>query len=86
MDKILDVMEDIKQKLTDNEYKIIMDSLMEIYKNKEDKKDNEVIMNLKRDCNYLIKNNENLKKQLEYIKNSIDMNNRSQYSIRPLYL
>ena len=83
MDKILDVMDDIKQNITDNEYKIIMDSLMEIHKNKED---NEVIINLKRDCNYLIKNNENLKKQLEYIKNSIDMNNRSQYSISPLYL
>ena len=83
MDKILDVMEDIKQKITDNEYKIIMDSLMEIYKNK---KDIEVIINLKRECNNLKTNNENLKKQLEYIKNSIDMNNRSQYSIRPLYL
>ena len=86
MDKILDVMEDIKQKITDNEYKIIMDSLMEIYKNKEEKKDNEVIMNLKRDCDILIKDKENLKRQLEYIKNSIDMNNRSQYSISPLYL
>ena len=86
MDKILDVIDDIKQKITDNEYKIIMDSLMEIYKNKEDKKDNEVIMNLKRDCDILIKDKENLKRQLEYIKNSIDMNNRSQYSISPLYL
>ena len=86
MDKILDVMEDIKQKITDNEYKIIMDSLMEIYKKEEDKKDNEVIMNLKRDCDILIKDKENLKRQLEYIKNSIDMNNRSQYSISPLYL
>ena len=86
MDKILDVMDDIKQNITDNEYKIIMDSLMEIYKNKEDKKDNEVIMNLKRDCDILIKDKENLKRQLEYIKNSIDMNNRSQYSISPLYL
>ena len=28
MDKILDVMEDIKQNITDNEYKIIMESLM----------------------------------------------------------
>ena len=83
MDKILDVMEDIKQKITDNEYKIIMDSLMEIYKNK---KDIEVIINLKRECNNLKTNNENLKRQLEYIKNSIDMNNRSQYSISPLYL
>ena len=35
MDKILDVMDDIKQNITDNEYKIIMDSLMEIYKNKK---------------------------------------------------
>ena len=83
MDKILGVMEDIKQKITDNEYKIIMDSLMEIYKNK---KDIEVIINLKRECNNLITNNENLKRQLEYIKNSIDINNRSQYSISPLYL
>ena len=32
MNKILNVMEDIKQKITDNEYKIIMDSLMEINK------------------------------------------------------
>ena len=83
MDKILDVMEDIKQKITDNEYKIIMDSLMEIYKNK---KDIEVIINLKRECNNLKTNNENLKRQLFAIKNSIDINNRSQYSIRPLYL
>ena len=83
MDKILDVMEDIKQKITDNEYKIIMDSLKEIHKNKED---NEVIINLKRECNNLITNNENLKRQLEHIKNSIDINNRSQYSICPLYL
>ena len=30
MNKILDVMEDIKQNITDNQYKIIMDSLMEI--------------------------------------------------------
>ena len=52
MDKILDVMEDIKQKITDYEYKIIMDSLMEIHKNK---KDIEVIINLKRDCNNLLK-------------------------------
>ena len=86
MDKILDVMEDIKQKITDNEYKIIMDSLMEIYKNKEDKKDNEVIMNLKRERNILIANNENLKRQLFFIKNSIDINTRELYSIQPLYL
>jgi len=32
MNKILDVVEDIKQKITDYEYKIIMDSLMEINK------------------------------------------------------
>ena len=30
MDKILDVMEDVKQNITDNQYKIIMDSLMKI--------------------------------------------------------
>ena len=32
MNKILDVMEDIKQNITDNQYKIIMDSLMEFHK------------------------------------------------------
>ena len=32
MNKILEVVEDIKQKISDNEYKIIMDSLMEIKK------------------------------------------------------
>ena len=32
MDKILDVMEDIKQNITDNQYKTIMDSLMVINK------------------------------------------------------
>ena len=32
MNKILDVVKDIKQKITDNEYKTIMDSLMEINK------------------------------------------------------
>ena len=32
MDKILDVMEDIKQNITDNQYKLIMDSLMEVHK------------------------------------------------------
>ena len=32
MNKILDVMEDIKQNITDNEYKIIMDSLMEMHR------------------------------------------------------
>ena len=83
MDKILGVMEDIKQKITDNEYKIIMDSLMEIHKNKED---NEVISNWKRERNILIANNENLKRQLFAIKNSIEINNRSQYSISPLNL
>ncbi len=31
-------MEDIKQKITDNEYKITMHSLMNIYQNEEDKK------------------------------------------------
>ena len=32
MNKMVDIMEDIKQKITDNEYKTIVDSLMEIYK------------------------------------------------------
>ena len=32
MNKILNVMEEIKQNIKDNEYKIIMDSLMEINK------------------------------------------------------
>ena len=32
MDKILDVVEDIKENITDNQYKIIMDSLMEMHK------------------------------------------------------
>ena len=35
MNKILDVMEDVKQNITDNQYKIIMDSLMEIINEKE---------------------------------------------------
>ena len=35
MNKILNVMDDIKQNIKDNEYKIIMDSLMEISKEKE---------------------------------------------------
>ena len=35
MDKILDVMEDVKQNITDNQYKTIMDSLMEIKNGKE---------------------------------------------------
>ncbi len=30
MDKVLDVMEDIKQNITDNQYKTIMESLMEM--------------------------------------------------------
>ena len=34
-------MEDIKQNITDNQYKIIMDSLMEIHKTKERKNDNQ---------------------------------------------
>ena len=34
MNEILDVVEDIKQNITDNQYKTIMDSLMEIHKNK----------------------------------------------------
>jgi hypothetical protein len=50
-----------------------MDSLVEIQKNTED---NEGIINLKRDCNNLIKNNENLKRQLFFIKNSKEINNR----------
>ncbi len=35
MNKILNVVEDIKQNITDNQYKIIMDSLMEIKNGKE---------------------------------------------------
>ena len=35
MNKILDVVEDIKQNITDNQYKTIMDSLMEIKNGKE---------------------------------------------------
>ena len=35
MNKILDVMEDVKQNITDNQYKSIMDSLMEIKNGKE---------------------------------------------------
>ena len=38
MNKILDVMEDIKQYITDNQYKIIMDSLMEIHKTNNNSK------------------------------------------------
>ena len=38
MNKILDVMEDIKQNIKDNGYKIIMDSLIEIKKEKEKEK------------------------------------------------
>ena len=39
MNKILDVMEDIKQNITDNEYKIIMESLMEIKNENEREKE-----------------------------------------------
>ena len=35
MNKILDVMEDIKQNITDNQYKTIMESLMEINNTKK---------------------------------------------------
>ena len=38
MNKILNVMEDIKQNITDNEYKIIMESLMKIKNEKEKEK------------------------------------------------
>ena len=38
MNKILDVVEDIKQNITDSQYKIIMDSLMEINKEKGQEK------------------------------------------------
>ena len=41
MNKILDVVEDIKQNITDNQYKIIMDSLMEIHKIEKKKINNE---------------------------------------------
>ncbi len=41
MDKILDVMEDIKQNITDNQHKIIMDSLMKIHKIEENNIKNE---------------------------------------------
>jgi len=41
MDNILDVMEDVKQNITDNQYKIIMDSLMEI--RNENQKEERVI-------------------------------------------
>ena len=36
MNKILDALEDIKQNITDNQYKTIMESLMEIRKEKEE--------------------------------------------------
>ena len=39
MDKILDVMEDVKHNITDNEYKIIMESLMKIRNEKEQEKE-----------------------------------------------
>jgi hypothetical protein len=41
MNKILDVVEDIKQNITDNQYKTIMDSLMEIHKIKNKNINNE---------------------------------------------
>ena len=41
MDKILDVMEDVKQNITDNEYKIIMESLMKIRNERVKEKENE---------------------------------------------
>ena len=41
MDKILDVMEDVKQNITDNEYKIIMESLMKIRNEQEKEKEKE---------------------------------------------
>ncbi len=47
MNNILGVMQDIKQqKITDNEFRIIMDSQMEIYVNNED---NALMDKLKRD-------------------------------------
>ena len=36
MNKILDVIEDIKQNITNNQYKTIMESLIEIEKEKEE--------------------------------------------------
>ena len=45
MNKILDVMEDIKQNITDNQYKTIMESLMKInksdYKGKKTKRNDQ---------------------------------------------
>ena len=41
MNKILDVVEDIKQNITDNQYKTVMDSLMEIHKIEERNINNE---------------------------------------------
>ena len=41
MNKILDVIEDIKENITDNQYKLIMDSLMEIRNEKEKEKEKE---------------------------------------------
>jgi len=46
MNKILDVMEDVKQNITDNQYKIIMDSLMEI--NKENGQEKSPYITLKK--------------------------------------
>ena len=36
MNKIFDILEDVKQNITDNQYNIIMESLMEIRKEKEE--------------------------------------------------
>ena len=41
MNKILDVVEDIKEIITDNQYKTVMDSLMEIHKIEERNINNE---------------------------------------------
>ena len=41
MNKILDAVEDIKQNITDNQYKTVMDSLMEIHKIEERNINNE---------------------------------------------
>ena len=35
MNQILEIMEDIKQNITDKQYKTIMDSLKDIYENKK---------------------------------------------------
>ncbi len=54
MNKILDVTEDIKQNLTDNENNLTIDSLMEIWNEKEKKK------NLKKERPDNITNKKNL--------------------------